>query len=29
MTTRNWLYGYKIEEDEENVEDKGEEVRLT
>ncbi|CAN1777267.1 Zinc finger BED domain-containing protein DAYSLEEPER, partial [Linum perenne] len=29
MTTRNWLYGYKIEEDEENAEDKGEEVSLT
>ncbi|CAN1752393.1 Zinc finger BED domain-containing protein RICESLEEPER 3 [Linum perenne] len=28
MTTRNWLYGYKIE-DEENAEDKGEEVSLT
>ncbi|CAN0918086.1 Zinc finger BED domain-containing protein RICESLEEPER 3 [Linum grandiflorum] len=28
MTTCNWLYGYKIEEDEEDIEDEGEVINL-
>ncbi|CAN0843769.1 Zinc finger BED domain-containing protein DAYSLEEPER [Linum grandiflorum] len=28
MTTRNWLYGYKIEEDGEGIEDEGEVINL-